>query len=76
MDLKRMLQTARTSDLYDVIAEALNVLAERDADLITGEGILARYADLERDGKKFGFVYHDDDSITAAELERDGRGGA
>lgn len=75
MDIKRMLQTARTSDLYDVIAEALTVLAERDDDLITGGGVLASYADIERDGKKFGVVYHDDDSMTAAELERDGRDG-
>lgn len=70
MDIKRMLQTARTSDLYDVIAEALNVLVERDNTLTAD--ITTIYAGVATDGEgeRITFVYYDEQCMTDAELER------
>jgi hypothetical protein len=65
-----MLQAARTSDLYDLIAETLNALAERDdpnEDPLHAE-IVARYAEIRflKDEDRYGVVYFAETCAEAA----------
>lgn len=69
--VSRLLGTARTSDLYDVIAAALTILDER-GDLVIRQGCISfEHADISRDGDdKYVATYYAEACAASAELER------
>lgn len=73
----RLLETARTADLYDLIAATLNTLAERGEELTFGPvGIDTRYAFISPDkdsGGEFVATYF---AEASAELAMEERGAA
>lgn len=74
MDLRRLLETVRTNDLYDLIAQALNVLDQREEpetpeDRIHAE-VYAQHASIERSDGAFGVTYYSEANAVEAAIER------
>lgn len=68
----RLFKTASSADLYDVIAAALNALAERGEELAFGPvGIDTDHADIspdEDDGNRFVVAYYGNSNAETAAL--------
>lgn len=71
MPVSRLLETARTTDLYDVVAAALNVLAGRGELTIERGAIDAKHAEIRSYDGVFTVVYWADPE--PAERERGGQ---
>jgi hypothetical protein len=71
MDFHSLLRTARTTDLYDLLATAFNVLNERGEELNFGPvGIDTRYADISPDDDgKFIVAWYAESSAEIANVE-------
>jgi hypothetical protein len=74
MPVSRLLETGRTTDLYDVVAAALNVLAGRGELTIEPDAINAEHAEIRSYDGVFTVVYWADPE--PAERERDDQDGA
>ncbi|WUI02058.1 hypothetical protein OHR68_09710 [Spirillospora sp. NBC_00431] len=72
MDLARILQTARTADLYDLLATAFNILVERGEELNFGPvGIDTRHVDITPDDDgAFIVAYYSEANAVEAAVER------
>lgn len=70
LTVSRLLGTARTSDLYDVITLALNLLTERGEVAITDNCIGLEHAEIYRESGTFAAVYWSEVSAEEAERQR------
>ncbi len=71
MDFHSLLRTARTSDLYDLLATTFNVLDERGEELNFGPvGIDTRHADITPDDDgEFVVAYYSEASAEITNVE-------